>query len=308
MNRRDFLTASSLAVIAAALGELPVRAARRSQAQPPAPAPRFQDLRGGIGIFTAQGGTIGWLATPDGVLVVDSQFPATAQACIDGLRQKSTHPIGILINTHHHGDHTAGNKTFRPIVKTIVAHANSSRWQKKTAETAKNEADQAYPDMTFTDVWETSIGKEHVVAKYYGAGHTSGDLVVSFETANVVHMGDLMLNRVHPFIDRPAGASIAHWIKTLETVSKQHSADTIYIFGHGKEGAGVTGPKAELAKFRDYLTAVLDYTRKQRAAGKSKDEIAKTEALPRFEEYVSPAPRISLASVLSTAYDELGGK
>ena len=173
----------------------------------------------------------------------------------------------------------------------------------------KTEADQAYPDTTVTDVWRRSIGKEHIVGKYYGAGHTSGDLVISFETANIVHMGDLMFNRFHPFIDRPAGASIANWIKTLETVPGQHSADTVYIFGHGKEGFGVTGGKAELAKFRDYLTAVLDYTRKQIAAGKSKDEIAKAEALPGFEEYASPAPpRISLASVLGTAHDEVSSR
>ena len=135
---------------------------------------------------------------------------------------------------------------------------------------------------------------------------TSGDVVISFETANIVHMGDLMFNRFHPFIDRPAGASIANWIKTLETVPGQHGADTIFIFGHAKEGFGVTGGKTDLAKFRDYLSAVLDYTRKQMAAGKSKEEMAKADALPGFEEYASPAPpRISLATVLATAYDEL---
>ena len=52
------------------------------------------------------------------------------------------------------------------------------------------------------------IGKERVVATYYGFGHTSGDVVISFDAANVVHMGDLMFNRLHPFIDREAGASI----------------------------------------------------------------------------------------------------
>jgi cyclase len=310
MHRRAFLTRSSFAIIAAALNELPLPAFSDDQTQAPPPAtPKFTDLRGGIGIFTARGGTIGWLATRDGVLVVDSQYPDTAQACVDGLKQKSSHAIEVLINTHHHGDHTAGNKTFRPAVKSIVAHANSALWQKKAAETAKTEADQAYPDKTFVDVWRTSIGKERIVAKYYGAGHTSGDVVISFETANIVHMGDLMFNRFHPFIDRPAGASIANWIKTLETVPGQHSTDTIYIFGHGKEGFGVTGGRPEIAKFRDYLSAVLDFTRKQMTAGKSKEEIAKAEALPGFEEYASPAPpRISLASVLSTAYDELSAK
>ena len=131
-------------------------------------------------------------------------------------------------------------------------------------------------------------------------------MAVAFAGANVVHMGDLVFNRFHPFIDRPAGASIANWITVLERVPREHSADTIYIFGHGKDGSGVTGGRADLARFRDYLTAVLDFTGRQIAAGKSLEEIARTAALPGFEEYAAPdPPDVSLAHVLTTAYDEL---
>jgi glyoxylase-like metal-dependent hydrolase (beta-lactamase superfamily II) len=300
MDRRHFLGSSSLAIVAAALGELPLRARQQTP-----PATKLTEIRRGVGYFTGQGGTIGWYASPDAVVFVDSQFPATAETCIEGVEQKTRHAFDVLINTHHHGDHTAGNKTFRSVVKSIVAHQNSATWQKKAAVDAKTEADQAYPDATFTDVWTKKFGGETITAKYYGPGHTSGDAVVSFESANVVHMGDLMFNRFHPFIDRPAGASIANWIKVLETVPGQHSADTVYIFGHG-QGNAVTGGRAELAKFRDYLSAVLDFTSKQIKAGTSKDEIAKTASLSGFDDFASPAPpRISLASVLSTAYDEV---
>jgi hypothetical protein len=118
-----------------------------------------------------------------------------------------------------------------------------------------------------------------------------------------------MFNRLHPFIDRPAGASIANWITALERVPREHSADTIYIFGHGKEEFGPKGTRADLARFRDYLSAVLDYTGKQMAAGKSRAEIARTGALRGFEEYAAPdPPQVSLATVLETAYDELNDK
>ena len=71
VTRRDFLTstASALAVGAGA-------ARLRAQAPPvPPPVPRFQDLRGGVGLFTAQGGTIGYLVNDAGALAVDSQYP-----------------------------------------------------------------------------------------------------------------------------------------------------------------------------------------------------------------------------------------
>lgn len=69
----------------------------------------------------------------------------------------------------------------------------------------------------------------------------------------------------------------------------------------------VTGGRAELQKFRDYLSALLDYARKQRQAGRLKEEIAKVETLAGYEDYGSPAPgRITLGTALAVAYDEVG--
>jgi cyclase len=305
MHRRTFLSVSSAAVVAAGLREWPAFA----QAPPPGPQTRFADLRGGTGIFTGRGGTIGWLVTDEGAVVVDSQFPGTAETCLEGIKRRSRRGIHVLVNTHHHGDHTAGNKVFRPAAKFIVAHANSAEWQRTAATEAKAEVEQAYPDQTFPNVWQLKIGHERVVATYYGFAHTSGDVAVAFEAANVVHMGDLVFNRFHPYIDREAGASIANWITVLERVPREHSGDTTYIFGHGKDGFGVTGGRADLARFRDYLTALLDYARKQVAAGKSREATMKTAVLPGFDEFVDPdPPNVTLATALGTAYDELTGQ
>src|SRR5687768_3835379 len=98
MNRRTFLAASSSAMIAASLREWPALA----QGRPSRPATRFTALRGDTGIFTGRGGTIGWLVTDDGAVVVDSQFPGTAEACVEGIKEKSRRGIHVLINTHHH--------------------------------------------------------------------------------------------------------------------------------------------------------------------------------------------------------------
>ena len=298
MNRRVFLSTSTMA-LTAAMTEL------RLLAQAPT---SFQDLRRGVGLFNGDGGTIGWLVSPDGIVVVDSQMPTSAQACLDGLKQRSRRTIDLLINTHHHGDHTAGNQTFRPAVKQIVAHATCDKLHRQTAAAQKAEAAQAYADRTFADTWSGGIGDEKISARHYGPAHTGGDIVVTFERANVVHMGDLMFNRVHPFIDRPAGASIANWIKTLDAVPRQHDADTIYIFGHAKPGAAPSGSREALANLRSYLEAALAHARRQIDAGRSKEETQKSiAALPGFEDYASPIPLLSLSGVLGVAYDELRG-
>ena len=297
MDRRQFLATSTLTVCAAAFKDVPLYGLQTS----------FEELRRGVGIFNGQGGTIGWLVNEGGILVIDSQNAESAQACIAGLGERSSRSIDVLVNTHHHGDHVGGNQIFQPVVGSIVAHENSASWQRRVAEEAGSEAQavQAYPDTTFSDEWRETIGDETIVAKYYGAGHTSGDVIVTFERANVVHMGDLMFNRLHPFIDRSSGARIQAWVETLEQVPSAHSADTIYVFGHGSPNAGVTGDRNQLTHLRDYFSAALELTRREMQAGRSRDEITATETLPGFEDHVSPFPLLSLTGVLGVAYDEL---
>ncbi len=300
VSRRRFLVFSSAAVAAGALRSIPGFAQAAQQAQG-----AFTDLRRGVGVFTLRGGTIGYLVTPDAAIVIDTQYPDTAPVCLDGLRRKTTRTIDLLINTHHHADHTGGNGVFRPAATKILAHARVPELQKAAAVQAGNDAQQVYPDATFADVWREQIGGEWVAASHHGPAHTGGDAVVTFERANVVHMGDLVFNRVHPRIDRPAGASIANWIESLGTVAAAHARDTTYIFGHGAADAGITGGRGDLEHMAGYLTAVLDFTRKGMAAGRSRGEIAAAETLPGFEHVTALVPSLSLAAVLGVAYDEL---
>ncbi len=305
LTRRRFIVTSSVALAAGAARRLPA-AGQATQAPPP--TPKFEDLRGGVGIFTMRGGTIGYFVSPDGVVVIDSQYADTAPICLDGVKQRASRPIDVLFNTHHHADHTGGNLVFRPAVKKIVAHARVPELQKRAAEQAKTEAQQAYPDATFATVWTETMGRETIEARHDGPGHTGGDAVIAFARANVVHMGDLMFHRIQPRVDRPAGASIANWVTTLEQVVKRHERDTIFIFGHAAPGAPLTGSRADLLAFRDYLSAALDYVRKQIAAGVGKEAIVKLDALPGFPDIAPLGGRLTASHLLDVAFDELTAK
>jgi glyoxylase-like metal-dependent hydrolase (beta-lactamase superfamily II) len=282
LDRRQFVVLSALGFVGT-LGDRLVFA--QAPAQAPT-VPEFKDVRRNVGTFTARGGTIGYLVTPDAVVVVDSQFADTAPLFLKGLQPKTSRKIDFLINSHHHPDHTGGNKVMQPNVGKIVAHVNVPGLQKKQAATAKSEDNQAYADTTFDKDWKTTVGKETVSARYYGQAHTSGDIAITFENANIVHLGDLMSFQRNPRADRPAGASVPNWIPVLERIVKDHSNDTVYIFGHSKAGERVTGSSKDLMDLRNYLTALVDYAKKQIAAGKSQEEIVKgTMAIPGFEHY-----------------------
>lgn len=271
----------------------------------PAATPKFTPLRRNVGTFTLRGGTIGWLVNSQAVAAVDTQFGDTAAIFAEQLAGRHGRSFDVVVNTHHHGDHTGGNPTLRPMAKTIVAHDHVPELMKARATQDKKELNPvAVPDSTFARTWKMDLGDEAVSAKYFGPGHTRGDIVVLFEKANVAHLGDLLFNRIYPVIDRPGGGRIKGWIQVLENVAKEYPADTIFVFGHAGEKYPVTGSRADLLTFRNYLSGLLDYTQKQIKAGKKKEEVVALENLPGFPEYHTPLPN-RLGGNLGVAYDEL---
>ncbi len=303
INRRSFLTTSSLLLAGSALDWRTLLAQGASTTH----LDGLEPLRGSVGTFTGQGGTIGWHIDGKSVVVVDSQFPASATTCLEAVNARTAgRPLDYLINTHHHGDHTGGNGVFRPVAKKILAQANVPRLQMEAAARAAKAAAPGAPppptpvvaDTTFDKIWRERVGDETIGLRYYGPAHTSGDAVITFEKANIAHVGDLVFSRRHPVIDRPAGASIANWITVLEGTAADHDGDTIYIFGHAGPAFKTTGGKADVLYMRDYLTALLGFVRDQMKAGRPKEAIVKiTDPLPGFPDHGPLTERVLTATV-----------
>ena len=98
MNRRNFLQNTALTFGALTL------------AQQNLFANWFEDpwkikmLTDSIGIFSERGGTIAFMLSKKGIVVVDAQFPDQSKHLITELKKKSEKPFKLLINTHHHSD------------------------------------------------------------------------------------------------------------------------------------------------------------------------------------------------------------
>jgi cyclase len=295
MQRRSFLRNTGLTAGLMALSSRDIFAALLQQ-----PAYKIKMLRGDIGIFTERGGTIGFYQSGDGYTVVDSQFADTAKHAIDELKKMKELSFKFLINTHHHGDHTGGNISFKGIAEHVVGHENCLANYKRVAEQGKTTERQLFQDLTFSDSWIQKLGKETVKAHYFGPAHTNGDAIIHFENANIAHMGDLLFNQLAPYIDRSSGANIKNWIQVMQKAQKTFDKDTLFIFGHAADPEKVTGSKADLAAFEDYLKKLLSFVSSEIKAGKTKDEIIKVKELPGISWPGSGAERS-----FSAAYDEL---
>lgn len=295
MKRRSFLRNTGLVGMFALLHSKSMAALFSD------PAYNIKMLTDDIGVFTEKGGTILFMLGKEGPVVIDAQFPDSAQHLIDEIKKKTGQSFRLLINTHHHGDHTAGNIAFKGIVTHVLAHENSKINQQHAAEKNNNEDKQLYPDQTYTNIWSEKIGKEEVTLHYFGAGHTNGDSVVQLKHANIIHMGDLVFNRKHPYVDRNAGASISSWIKVLEKTTDTFSKKTTYVCGHAGTNYDIVIKASDLTAFRDYLGNVLKFVDGELKAGKTKAEILQATSIPGSPEWVGEG----IDRPLNAAYAEL---
>lgn len=295
MNRRLFIQNSSLALAAISINKREILRAFNAEAW------NVKMLTDDLGVFTEKGGTIAFHFSKEGITVVDAQFPDTAPHLITELKKRNEKPFRLLINTHHHGDHTSGNIAFKDVVSRVLAHENSLTNQKNTGAAQKTEDNQYYPTETFGAVWQEEAGEEKISLHYYGPAHTNGDALIHFHHANVVHMGDLVFNRRHPFVDRSAGANMQSWMKVLEAGMKKFSNNTKYVFGHAGEGYDITGSKDDIVAFHEYLGNVLKLVGDEIKAGKTKDEILKVTEIPGSPQWKGDG----IQRPLQAAYEEL---
>jgi glyoxylase-like metal-dependent hydrolase (beta-lactamase superfamily II) len=186
---------------------------------------RLFEIIGGRG---AQGGMY---VGDDGVLVIDAKMDkGSVEQVIKGIKQITDKPIKYLVNTHSDGDHVTGNRYF-PEGVTFVAHENCRREFFHTkrdgtaSEWSKPELAPFLPSITFRDKMDIYLGSKNVELRYFGVGHTTGDIVVYFPEEKTAFLGDqIFLTRTQLIHSYKGGNSFEH-VKTLNKMLETLDAD-----------------------------------------------------------------------------------
>src|SRR5262245_32201105 len=181
------------------------------------------------------GGRIGLLTGSDGIFMVDSQYLQIGEKVLAAIRRIDSGPIRFLVNTHIHGDHTAGNATFAKLGAVLLAREELREGMLRppaaTTATAPPRDPARLPVVTYGmgDPVRIRMNGETVELIPVRAAHTGGDTIVRFVNADVIMIGDFYRNFGYPFIDTSNGGSLKGALDGLELTMKIAGPNTRLI-------------------------------------------------------------------------------
>lgn len=250
------------------------------------------------------GGTMSVLVTPDGVLVVDSEYVQLADKTLAAVKQISNQPIRFLVNTHVHVDHTGGNEALGKLGAVILSrdqlrerliHPSSI-----PSGAPRNPAPPAaLPVISYDGPLTIHLGDEDVQLIPVRAAHTDGDTLVRFVHHDILCTGDYFRTVGYPRMDLVNGGSLSGLIDGLALTIGMAGPNTKIVPGHGPMAS-----RSDILKQRDMLLAIRDKVAALMAQGKTADEILAAKPTAEYDASVPQSAETS-ESFLKTLYSEL---
>jgi cyclase len=262
-------------------------------------------IGGNFYTLEGSGGTIGVLAGPDGVLMVDAQFAPLSDKIVAAIKQISDGRIRFLVNTHVHGDHTGGNENIGKLGATILARENLRARLMKPAPLANGQpgvptAAAGLPVVTYDAPVVFHMNGEDVQLIPVPVAHTDGDTMVYFANTNVIMTGDFYRSTGYPNIDRANGGTMNGMLAGFDAIIKLARPDTKIIPGHGAivDKTAVAAHKAMMEGVRDKVAPLV-------RQGKTQEEVVAAKLTAEFDSKVTGATPMTADRFVGQLYQEL---
>jgi cyclase len=264
----------------------------------------LQTVKVADGLYVLMGGpaqgNIAVSVGNDGIFLVDSMYGQMHQKIVDAVRALSSQPIRYVVNTHLHGDHTAGNAAMAKLGAAIISHEN----MRKRMADAQNAAPLGtLPALTYTDSLTLHFNGEEILIYHPAPAHTDGDSIIHFRKANVVHVGDIPASLRYPNIGVNEGGTVDGMMAAARQLMKIVKPDTKIIPGH-------LGPIVSFKEIEQQLTmfaAVRDRIAAAIKTGKTEAEVVASKPTKDFDD-VRMGGAITPDRFVSLVYTDLSRK
>jgi glyoxylase-like metal-dependent hydrolase (beta-lactamase superfamily II) len=216
--------------------------------------------------------------------------------------------VRLLINTHHHVDHTMGNALFPEA--TILSHANSRREQARVGTGVLEllrpripdlveEASALpvrLPDLTFEGEMQLSFEDRAIKLLHLGPAHTIGDSLVFLPDDRLLFAGDIAFFYVAPL---GLEGHIGNWANVCDAVGAMPIERVV-------PGHGPVAGQAELRETREYLSRLHTQARAAFDSGQDARAAAASVDLGEYASWPESADRLPLN--LHRLYQEFRGE
>jgi len=233
---------------------------------------------------------------PDGILLVDTGQLATGEALKAALQTLLTEqasqgrgasagtpaPFGtaglggaspkVIINTHSHIEHTAGNMAFGagPL---IIGHENLRARLRSGAYLFDEFPEEALPRLTFSESMSLRFNGEEIRLIAFTGAHDNSDIIVWFTKSKVVCVGALCNGRHFPSVDEETG-DVLKYPETAARVIAALPEDVRIIPGHGEDCT-----MEDFRAFQSMLVNTTEVVRRRLAEGKDADTLKAQDVL-----------------------------
>ncbi len=285
------------------------------QAIPPSrvSAPELVEVAPGVFAYIQPDGS--WMINNTGVIVDDdgshvlidmTSTERRNRALLAAVDAVSNGPARMLVNTHHHGDHTFGNWLMpagTPIVGHVLCRTDLLEAGVGAAQVLTGpdygHLELRPPDLTFTDTLTLHLGERVVELHHVGPAHTRGDIVAWLPAERTVFAGDIAFNGGQPVL---VDGSVAGYPKALAVIRALEPE--VLVPGHGPvcRGEQITRLLDDLDTYARFVDTLA---REGHAAGSSPLAVA-TGA--KDNPFASWQESERLVGNLHRAYSELDGK
>ncbi len=282
---------------------LPAVAAENEAQAVEAALPQIQvhQVRPNLLVLSGAGGNVAVWSGPDGVVLVDSGSAAAAPVLFDTIARVAPGQLRFVVNTHGHPDHVGGNDVAAHQGAIVVGHETLLDLPLVTADdTGPAHVPPAL--VTTNDALALHLNGDRLDVVHVAGSHTGSDMVVRWDAADVLHMGDVFADGRYPFIDIDAGGSLAGMVAAVEATLARSTAGTVIIPGHGP-----VSHRAELVAYRDMLVGVGRRIREAIEQGQGLDEILLSHPTAEFDGRYGKDSPVTPDEFVRNVYRDLAG-
>jgi glyoxylase-like metal-dependent hydrolase (beta-lactamase superfamily II) len=193
-----------------------------------------------LSVLDGGGSNVVALSSADGVLLVDTGAPNSADRLMTALKGLGgSAKVHTVFNTHYHLAQTGNNEAFAAAGATIVAHDRTRQWMSvdhwlpEHDRYEKARPKGAGPTEVFFNTGSRNVGGEQIDYGYLPVAHTAGDIYVHVKDANVLVVGDVASPVNDPELDWITGAWIGGRVSAMDALLKIGNDRTRVVPGSG---------------------------------------------------------------------------